>query len=460
MMRHLAGRTAVLLVGVAACSDDPPADARPFFAECVDLPTTEGSCQTSADCDGRACRFAGGEARATLQCGPPGEDRVPCKGPEDCAAGLCALGGRCVEACVPEACGAGERCASVVVRTADEAAPGSALLRVRGCVPSDNSGRIEAEELAIVDGRGVLNRPEGLFFLTPRCPAAVVATRLETQRDPPEVLFGAGMPRNPLVADGRPLAVWIPNNPSFLPAAEGYRLGIEGTAEPLELLYVPPGTDGGQLDIDLYYVGAFGWTPADAGDPPPVTAALLGLENRLAPASISLGNVRRHHVTGSFRERLSIVADEERADAFREFGALTAGELSPSVSVFLIRSLDGVVGLSGGIPGVFGRTGTSGSAVVISVGQLSAAGFDRALSHEVGHYLGLFHTSEPDGALLEAIADTPHCPPAQDRDADGVVSSEECEGFGESNLMFWSADGDTLSDGQLSVLSRAPILQR
>jgi len=89
-------------------------------------------------------------------------------------------------------------------------------------------------------------------------------------------------------------------------------------------------------------------------------------------------------------------------------------------------------------------------------------------AHEMGHQLGLFHTTEDKGTIFDILSDTPECSSSsKDNDSSGTVSAEECNGFGGDNLMFWttwSSDSrsagkkqETLSSHQQHVLKYSPM---
>ena len=100
-----------------------------------------------------------------------------------------------------------------------------------------------------------------------------------------------------------------------------------------------------------------------------------------------------------------------------------------SIHVLLVESVGGSdnpnfdpAGYSMGLPGPYAHDlGTS--AVIVSTefyvsgnNQLDADGLASSLTHEIGHYLGLYHTSEPDGRAgpplvrkHDPISDTPEC---------------------------------------------------
>ncbi|MFW6023133.1 MAG: hypothetical protein ACOC9O_00175, partial [Myxococcota bacterium] len=233
-----------------------------------------------------------------------------------------------------------------------------------------------------------------------------------------------------------------------------------------ELRRDEPGTT---IDLDLFYVDIEG--PSQSGDPPPayVADALARVEAILGPAGVRVGDVRQHVVVGELADELGVLEVDTDAriadlvDLPRLF-RLSAGLGRPSVPVFLVRLVEGALGISGGIPGPQGMHGTGGSGLAISVGPVRAGvgaehdiDLGRVIAHELLHFLGLFHTTEDDGFSLEPIEDTPECP--EDQDEDGILTPMDCEEFDADNLMFWAASGEGLTPGQADVVVRGPVLR-
>ncbi|VAX19546.1 hypothetical protein MNBD_NITROSPINAE02-46 [hydrothermal vent metagenome] len=149
------------------------------------------------------------------------------------------------------------------------------------------------------------------------------------------------------------------------------------------------------------------------------------------------------------------------------FNNVTPGLPDGYINVFLVRSIGsaGILGISGGIPGP-PVNGTPHSGVIVStLGGLSGlSSADRrmqgnTMAHEMGHYYGLFHTTERSGTSFDPISDTAQCGKSRDSDGSGSMSAEECAGAGGDNLMFWQAPVSglqtRLSAGQRFVLGRA-----
>ncbi len=140
-----------------------------------------------------------------------------------------------------------------------------------------------------------------------------------------------------------------------------------------------------------------------------------------------------------------------------------------SLHVMLVRRIGGSdnptfdpAGYSMGLPGPYAANrGTS--AVLVSTelyadgtGVLDADGLASSLAHEMGHFLGLYHTSEREGANHDPIADTPQC--------DNEFS---CTDEFRRNIMtssFWLQGGppagrNVFSEGQGKVMRGHPLCE-
>ena len=211
-------------------------------------------------------------------------------------------------------------------------------------------------------------------------------------------------------------------------------------------------TIGTIIDINLWLVA-----PPDyqGKDDPNVAALLERFKVGLAALGLTLGNVNIVELQGADAERLTILDIESdtngnrQADAMDELFRLSAQADNNYVNFFMIRSfsLVGVLGIAAGIPGAQLIQGTAHSGVAVStLGGLSGLSADDinmqgdTMAHELGHFLGLFHTSERDGKLFDPVSDTANCTAATyDTNGDGRVSPTECEGRDGRNLMFWAA---------------------
>ena len=150
---------------------------------------------------------------------------------------------------------------------------------------------------------------------------------------------------------------------------------------------------------------------------------------------------------------------------------------SEAVNIFFIEDYSengfGMLGNAAGMPGSMGDV-NSWNGVLVSLNAhatgttLDAQLLGETAAHEMGHQLGLFHTTEKEGTVFDILSDTPEClRNSQDNDSNGTVTAEECNGFGGDNLMFWTSwtsgsrsagkKQETLSSEQQQVLKYSPI---
>jgi hypothetical protein len=168
-----------------------------------------------------------------------------------------------------------------------------------------------------------------------------------------------------------------------------------------------------------------------------------------------------------------------------------------AMSLFLVNSLVSnqggtftYVGVDGTIPGPSSVGGTVASGALVSVANLnfsstptscqdavnlSGCGADRTgyiAAHETGHFLGLYHVTESDGARFDPVQDTLTCKLSLCAPAGKEVVNSDCTknltdpaspcGGGE-NLMFWLLNNalstGTLSGQQSSIIRANPLVR-
>jgi hypothetical protein len=194
-----------------------------------------------------------------------------------------------------------------------------------------------------------------------------------------------------------------------------------------------PGT---KLDINVYLVGIPNITTQNAANNPSFQSVYNTFNELYAPAGVSLGNIRYYTLSPADTQRFQILrsdADASAMVALSEIPGDTRDQVL-SLNVFFVRSMggpfarQGVLGLSLGLPGPAGLHGTQGSGVVFTSEYMGTTFRDPndgstvdgdeytgiIFAHEVGHYLGLFHTIDAGGgrASYDPILDTPECPPS------------------------------------------------
>ena len=148
----------------------------------------------------------------------------------------------------------------------------------------------------------------------------------------------------------------------------------------------------------------------------------------------------------------NIPSDGPQMNAMR---SIAAGSNPRSVKLFIIDTFDeGLLGIAGGIPGPLGQQGLATSAIVVAAGPHGgdAEYMAGTIVHELGHYVGLFHTTESKGGAWDPLGDTPECPGTE-------ITPANCSDG--TNLMFWShsPDGEetVISGEQADVFNNSPI---
>jgi hypothetical protein len=124
------------------------------------------------------------------------------------------------------------------------------------------------------------------------------------------------------------------------------------------------------------------------------------------------------------------------------------------------------LGISAGIPGSLGIRGhRNGVLIFLSIHKIGNTLHSNLLSettaHEMGHFLGLYHTSEKNGFTHDILNDTPECSIINDTNGNTEMNIDECQQFGSENLMFWGSRPDfrqtQITQDQASVIHFSPI---
>lgn len=209
----------------------------------------------------------------------------------------------------------------------------------------------------------------------------------------------------------------------------------------------------GVLDLNLHFTGAGGMSADSAAADPNVQKILDAFAGIYAAIGISLGTVTYRDVDPG----LQVVDGFNGKGNDFEAVAATAAGAPPGVNVFFVRELTDsaspmaafgvILGISGGVPGPAALEANGRSAVLISTADVpgqpkgDATHMGVTMAHEVGHYLGLFHSSEfgfGQNQVHDPLPDT----------------GENDTG----NLMYYesSGNGKTLSNDQGAVLRANP----
>ena len=239
-----------------------------------------------------------------------------------------------------------------------------------------------------------------------------------------------------------------------------------------------PLTSTGALALDVYLASADGGgnprlTAAQAAGNASLARTFTGVSSLLGQAGVCLDTVTFHDLPDWARLRYESteVDDESACDELAQLFRLSRTTGS-GVHVFLVDELLSVqpgtpgtqlLGVDGSIPGPSGLPGSPSSGAVAMLGDLASCTGPFSVqnceadllayvaAHEVGHWLGLFHTTEATGTSFDPLSDTPkctcdRCAPAGERARcddptdPAIVFGQHCATStcgGASNLMFW-----------------------
>ncbi len=249
----------------------------------------------------------------------------------------------------------------------------------------------------------------------------------------------------------------FPPAPSFTLEAGTYRIGLANNQDAdtrygLHGILKTGAVDTGILDLNIIFVGVPNISAQTAWSDNTFQSVLRQVGDHFEAVGITLGEVRSFDANEADGQQFGVIDSVEGKD--NEFSMLvqTASRYVDrnGLNVFLVRSFAdndddddiSLIGKSDGTPGPVMLPTKRSSGVVVSAEDYKNTpdALARLISHEVGHYLGLVHTSESDGESHDPLSDTPECGADQDEDGDKTLSAEECGNLGADNLMFWIDD--------------------
>lgn len=273
------------------------------------------------------------------------------------------------------------------------------------------------------------------------------------------------------------LVPYAPQYANFVEAGGAYALTVAADRD-VPCLYVVEGSAGTTLDLNIYLVGAGGRTADGARTDSDLAEVFERVDEIYAQAGVSLGEVRFFDVPDQVRETYRVLRSQRAVYELTAYGEPPDETLDGhlSVDLFLVDDMQfqdaEILGVSAGLPGAAGLHGNPRNGLVFQTVDLGADNDHVAhiLAHEVGHYLGLRHTTEVlKGTGMDAERDIERIMGVVDPIADTPVCEEiQRTGFecpDADNLMFPAAppphlDFDPrLTSGQKAVFKASPLIK-
>jgi hypothetical protein len=270
--------------------------------------------------------------------------------------------------------------------------------------------------------------------------------------------FDSRRPERAHNAEGGSASFVLPG--ANVPVTNGaYQFEIASTVDSAEVILLRrrgPQPVSGAVDVNFFVLDGSGLDQATLEQ----AAALFA--QVFAEARIRVGTMTMITVTGA-ADLLSVPGSASAGSLLRQVPTLSNLASNPvACNVFFVREItddegSGLFGIALGIPAALTIPGTVSSGVVINVSAHQVAGgFDarelgQTITHETGHSLGLYHTSERDASLYDTISDTAECAGAD------PLAAEACADG--ANFMFWSGRDFAVTPGQSYVMLRSPVVR-
>ncbi|MFO0585602.1 MAG: hypothetical protein U0229_25240 [Anaeromyxobacter sp.] len=263
----------------------------------------------------------------------------------------------------------------------------------------------------------------------------------------------------------------------------------------------------GKLDLDVYLAtdnanGTARLTAAQAVNDAGMKRLFASAGTFLGRAGLCLGTVTFHDLPDWARSRFALTSydDTQACDETNQLFRLALTQDSGVHLFFVDELVDAnatssqvgtLLGLDGAIPGPSGLPGSPTSGAIVPIGGVTSgcagSGLNLATceadlmayvtSHEAGHWLGLFHTTEYPGTFFDPLSDTGECPCNKcavlktgqtcGQDPSVAVTTSQCNKSsvctGGDNLMFWlvtpGASSGNLTSQQGEVIRLNPAVE-
>lgn len=220
-----------------------------------------------------------------------------------------------------------------------------------------------------------------------------------------------------------------PNRPSAVIEPGMHRVSVVGWVDGLSAetvsvrVIAKTGTalpSSGVVDLNFYLTGAQGWDATSIQTDPYFAASIARVNDLYGRVGIEIGEMTFHDIDPSFAVISIAAGDTDLGDLVAE----STLDQTAGINIFFVDEIltgeadyPSIPGVSASVPNPPYLPGTVASGVAIALnGPLSVPPGNRfldppaigqTLCHELGHALGLYHTSEYDLVSHDVYDDTP-----------------------------------------------------
>jgi len=258
-------------------------------------------------------------------------------------------------------------------------------------------------------------------------------------------------------------AIGLPHRPDVPMDSIAGRFALRFVAQeaPFCPVVVAKSGPGSRVDVNVILAPGGGVPDAaTAAQAPALQAVLRGAADIYRLAGISLNVLRYQNLAPVDRQRFAVIRNETDVPALFRTSTPPGDSVDDvlTLNLFVVQQIllgeGNVLGISGGIPGPAGVHGFGTSGVVMTAAVVADLEIgSQTLAHEMGHFLGLFHTTEVDAVMADDLSDTPECPADawQQRDL-------PCPDL--PNLMFpYAHPGAQVTAQQVQMLHKSPLVE-